>query len=96
MKCQHEDCENEGLECFLPAYDTGTFRTEATEPDEYFCSEHCHEHGYCWGCGEFWAGVESFDFNPLGLCDNCRDDPDITGIEPEDEDAIDYDFAGVP
>lgn len=90
MKCQHEGCEDEGIECYLSAYDTGKPRTEATEPDEYFCAEHANAHGYCWGCGDFWAGVETFDFNPRGLCDNCKDDPDLA-VNPDDEDD-DYDF----
>lgn len=39
----------------------------------YYCAEHAQEHGYCYICGQFWAGVERFDFDPSGLCPNCQD-----------------------
>jgi hypothetical protein len=37
---------------------------------EYFCASHCQKNGFCYGCGEFWAGSENFDFGP-GYCSNC-------------------------
>ncbi len=40
----------------------------------YYCTEHASKHGYCWACGEFWAGCESFDFNQMQLCPNCYDE----------------------
>lgn len=43
---------------------------------EQYCANHCQKNGYCYGCGEFWAGSESFDFGN-GLCSNCEGDPDI-------------------
>lgn len=36
----------------------------------YYCASHCQKNGFCYGCGEFWAGSESFDFGP-GYCSNC-------------------------
>lgn len=49
-------------------------QTDSPEPDYWYCPKHAHENGFCVSCGQFWAGVESFDFNnPAGLCDNCRD-----------------------
>lgn len=71
-KCNHPDCESMDVtECFLPDNQSGN-------PDEYYCSEHSQEHGYCYGCGSFWGGVESFDFASClggiqGLCENCSD-----------------------
>lgn len=56
---------------------------EGKEAVEYLCHKHATEAGYCWGCGEFWAGTEDFDFNnPSGLCMNCKDELEQ---EPEDE-----------
>lgn len=43
-----------------------------TELMNTYCVDHCQEEGFCFGCGEFWAGCESFDFNPSGLCSNCH------------------------
>jgi hypothetical protein len=44
-----------------------------------YCYQHAKEHGFCFGCGEFWGGVESFEFGELwgnfpNLCDNCSDE----------------------
>jgi hypothetical protein len=38
----------------------------------YCCSEDASLNSYCCGCGKFWAGCEDFDFEPSGLCLNCR------------------------
>ena len=61
--CWHRGCPTwQSLTaCFLP---DGTFAGN-------FCLDHCQPF-FCWGCGQFWAGIESFDFNPIGLCDNCN------------------------
>jgi hypothetical protein len=32
------------------------------EPDFYYCAHHAKHAGFCICCGEFWAGIESFDF----------------------------------
>lgn len=44
----------------------------AADTFDYYCAEHCQKNGYCYGCGEFWAGSESFDFSRSGLCSNCQ------------------------
>jgi hypothetical protein len=64
-RCADEGCWRKGEPCFLPGNATG-------RPDEYSCWEHAHQFGYCRRCGCFWAGVESFEFDPSGLCENCR------------------------
>jgi len=87
MKCQHPDCPNNETvtACFYPDNHTEI-------PDEYYCSEHSFEHGYCFGCGQFWSGVERFDFATtyggiLGLCENCDDEfrTDLGEFDEEDE-----------
>ena len=68
-RCQHDECGVEGDEvvrCYIP--------DDLSQPAEAFCVEHCFEHGYCWSCGFFWAGVEFFDFSPDKLCDPCHDE----------------------
>jgi hypothetical protein len=42
-------------------------------PPEYYCAEHAKEHGFCWGCGQFWSGCERFDFEEGIFCPNCKE-----------------------
>lgn len=65
--CEHEDCESlDTMPVFMGPDD---------EPDGYYCGEHVAEAGFCRGCGQFCAGIESFDFGPFpGYCDNCADE----------------------
>jgi len=42
--------------------------------DGYYCAEHAYLEGFCWTCGNFYAGAsEHFDFQINGqwLCDAC-------------------------
>lgn len=84
-RCEHiypnkKQCRStDAVDCYLPGNYDG-------EPDAHYCMKHIHSAGFCWGCGTFWAGCEDFDFNPLGLCSNCRYDPDLTGDYEDDED----------
>lgn len=67
--CEHEACKStEVIECVLMG--------GVGEEDEtcYYCAKHCQDEGFCWYCGQFWAGVEAFDFSPTGTCPNCRDE----------------------
>lgn len=63
-RCAKDGCWSKGSACYLP---------EDDEPSEWVCAEHAHDAGYCYLCGQFWGGVESFDFRRNGLCDNCDD-----------------------
>lgn len=65
-RCEHPGCERIGSECYLP--DT----SPENPPDAIYCAEHAHGAGFCHGCGNFWGGVESFEFSPSRLCDDCR------------------------
>lgn len=94
-QCQHEGCDWEGIECFLPdnpIFDLSTEEIEAgkadeMEPDYYYCSRHAHKEGFCYGCGQFWGGIESFDFGRgarRGLCENCISSGEFDDEEDED------------
>ncbi len=42
----------------------------------YYCYDNAWGAGFCNSCGEFWGGIESFDFpqwhgNIKGMCDRC-------------------------
>lgn len=63
---------------------------DETQPDGYLhtplCADHAKEEGHCMGCGNFCAGIASYNFHHPGWCDNCWDE--ITsdeGYEDEDE-----------
>jgi hypothetical protein len=67
--CQHEGClSTDTTKCVLRS-------CQWREEDliEYYCSDHAQEHGYCYGCGGFYAGIDSFDFSKTGLCEICLD-----------------------
>lgn len=85
-QCQHEGCKNEGVQCQLPDYRDGSIQIE------FFCGEHAHLNGYCRCCGQFWAGVDAFDFNKSGLCPHCQDEVDEDFYEPEADPDYDFDF----
>ena len=93
LHCGHEGCEStELISCFLHDNADGT-------PDEYYCGEHVRDAGYCPGCGNFWAGCESFDFSPSGYCENCASEFDDESEDIDDEnywDFREYDGAGYP
>lgn len=65
-RCSHDGCWRKGRDCYLPDNEDG-------KPDDWACYDHAHTLGYCWSCGQFHGGIESFDFRRSGLCDNCDD-----------------------
>ena len=78
-RCWDKGCKNPGEPCTLQGY------TDDEEEQIYwYCAEHSQKHGFCWGCGHFWGGTESFDFGN-GLCSNC---------DESEEDYNDEDGAG--
>jgi hypothetical protein len=92
--CQHAGCDSPAvIRCALPN------EGPSAEPEfEFFCCIHTQEHGYCWNCGQFFGGIESFDFDEAGLCDECeaemrRDDADDADFFGDEEP---YDFSGFP
>jgi hypothetical protein len=61
-RCWHPGCRKAAHPCYLPE--------DAPRGNiEYYCNEHAFRHGFCSGCGEFWAGIGSFEVN--GWCDHC-------------------------
>lgn len=88
LMCQEPDCKQLAFGCYLPD-------DEPDQPSDILCAEHATKHGYCWGCANFWAGCEDFDFDPRGLCSNCRYDPDL-GYESDDYDDEYCMWADVP
>lgn len=91
-QCEHEGCEIAiGLTaCFFPDNESG-------EPDEYFCTNHAPEHGFCYLCGTFNGGIESFDFAAAlggidGVCEQCFDQLDGDLINDNHDDDYDYGF----
>jgi hypothetical protein len=79
--CGHEGCTNEGTPCYLMPLDE--------EAVGYYCWEHAHDEGFCPSCGHFFAGWESFDFSPDGLCEGCRE---MYRDEMEDYDEYEDDY----
>ena len=64
-RCWDKDCKKRGEPCILRDYNDN-----GDDEVYWYCAEHSHRHGFCFGCGEFWGGSESFDFGP-GYCSNC-------------------------
>jgi len=72
--CEHPGCEetDDLTECYYPDNET------SDKPDAWYCAEHAPEHGFCYICGWFHAGIESFDFPSWhgvipGLCYDCSE-----------------------
>lgn len=90
-ECDMSGCHRSNLPCFLP--------DDLDRPSEYLCAEHAHQAGYCIGCGQFSAGIESFDFRVRyqGYCDNCahqmegEDERELRDLRGDDWDYFDED-----
>jgi hypothetical protein len=92
--CEHKDCLAEGaVRCRLAIYDYEGGYYYIRDEIYYYCADHCHEEGFCYGCGEFWGGCENFDFSPYHLCSNCKDELDD---EADCEKEYDFDYSQLP
>lgn len=67
--CMEQGCWKEAISCRLIDYSA---KRQSIKLLEWFCVDHCHKNGYCYGCGEFWGGVERFEFSKSRLCDACE------------------------
>ena len=89
-QCQHKDCiKTNVIPCYLPSYQ-GPY--DYIQADTWLCPEHCQVEGFCWGCGQFWAGIESFDFSPTGLCENCKEEDSAVMDEIDADSNADYEW----
>lgn len=93
-KCEREGCFKDGLVvCRVPEYESVYHR----DPDmkeaimiEHLCPDHAYDAGYCTLCGEFWGGIESFDFeNPSHLCEHCIQQVRDEQGDYDDDDMLD-------
>ena len=88
-QCFHEpNCEStDTLKCTVGYHDDNG---QWAEDVFWYCHDHAADNGFCYCCGLFCAGIESFSFGRLpGLCDNCRDE--IEANEARDaETEMDY------
>jgi len=82
-RCQKAHCPDRAVACYLP----NSYGRDR-KPDEMLCARHAWLSGYCRSCGEFWGGINSFDFLNGGLCDFCFDeiqnDIDLESCDGED------------
>ena len=58
---------------------------QGESPSIWLCKYHAHDHGFCWGCGGFLGGSETFDMEPSGLCEDCKFEADQANRQLEDE-----------
>ena len=92
-RCWQPGCHNKGIKCIISA---GLTDSREDEKQRY-CSEHASENGFCYSCGLFCAGIESFDFGQyLGLCDNCADEARYNDSWDDYEEEMDTDYMRYP
>lgn len=77
-KCKQDGCFRDGeVTCHVPdLHGEGGRIYDYTQIKviEHLCQDHAYLFGYCILCGDFWGGIEPFDFNnPSQLCENCLD-----------------------
>lgn len=95
--CEEEGCTWTGHPCWYPNTDEDP--TKEPEPDHYYCSRHAHSAGFCWACGLFWGGVESFDFGAgarIGVCENCLSTGDFDAEDEEIDQEMDEVYSTYP
>lgn len=91
--CEEKGCNKEAMQCHLVdygafwIYSNIWFKTEEKDIIYWYCTEHTTKNGFCWMCGEFWAGNSEFDFNNSHLCPNCRDGVDAETVQVNPEEA---------
>ena len=71
-QCEHPDCDSQGMRYKYPRMDN------QSEPETaIYCLRHVWQGGFCFCCGGFFGGIESFDFGDRGLCDECETDYEL-------------------
>lgn len=75
-KCRFEGCKELHTDWYEYKPENGVWS----------CAEHAEYFGFCFMCGNFWAGVESFDFSRVkGVCENCISEFDDDFEDDQDE-----------
>lgn len=84
--CEHDGCDADAIPCQL---DDDRCAERVTE---WLCPEHAAEAGYCASCGDFWGGIDTFEFRHPGLCDHCWEAlrADAGEGDPNDLDVDEY------
>jgi hypothetical protein len=91
-RCWQKSCQNKGIKCLIP----GALIDDEDKKMRY-CSEHAAENGFCYSCGIFCAGIESFDFGRYrGLCDNCADEVRASDSWDDYEQEMDFEYLVYP
>jgi len=75
--CEEQGCQKEAVECHL-----GYGPSAQEDVFYWYCVDHARKHGFCYCCGEFWGGVNSFEFSRTGLCENCESELEAGGGIP--------------
>jgi hypothetical protein len=83
--CEEKGCDKEAMLCHVLVTDPDDFNSFSMNVYNYYCTEHATKNGYCWMCGEFWAGNSEFDFNSSHLCPNCKDEVDAETVKVDEE-----------
>ena len=85
MKCQHYGCNRtlvvdcikaELIECGseYDYLDESTRKKMISDSLEYFCPEHCEDHGYCWNCGAPIEASGRYYHRGELLCRSCHEE----------------------
>ena len=81
--CEELGCTADGIvDCFLSPTNE--------QPDHHYCYNHAFDEGFCPSCGQFYGGIESFEFSPQRMCMECVD-MWKTELGEDDEYDDDYD-----
>lgn len=72
-RCEYQACTQRGQEFYLP-----------NDHPYHYCFEHASIGGFCWSCGQFWGGIDSFEMSITGLCEHCN--AEILDDWPRDDD----------
>lgn len=88
--CEHEGCQSTDTQLYTYL----GFDEDGKDVSEWLCIEHAIEAGFCYICGHFSAGMESYDFSQLeGVCGECVDMlRSETGEDDDYDDGFDFDY----
>ena len=76
-RCEYPECTSwDTLACVMDNDD---------DNPSWFCPEHAFAMGHCFICGQFWGGVDNFEFGP-GYCEHCASEIERDDYDPDDDD----------